>query len=127
MSLRTQIIRFGLVGVLNTSITIASIVLLTWLGMHAVPANAIGFALGLANSFYLNRQFTFAGAKNSSVLPFLVSFSIAYLANLLVVLVAVQIVPSYPLVSQAAGMLTYNVLFFLLMKVWVFASVAEQR
>lgn len=127
LSLRTQIIKFGLVGVVNTFITAASIVVLTVLGVPAVPANALGFALGLANSFYMNRRFTFGGGAGSSAVPFIVSFAIAYALNLGVVLLTSGLTSYHALIPQAAGMLTYNVAFFILMKVWVFSGVEEPR
>lgn len=123
--MHTQIIKFGLVGAVNTSITAVSIVLLTLAGTPAIAANATGFALGLANSFYMNRRFTFGDPHRRGVIPFVVSFAVAYTVNLGVVLLTESLTSSNALVPQAAGMLTYNILFFVLMKVWVFASVKE--
>lgn len=127
LPLRMQIIKFGLVGVVNTGITAGSIVVLTLLGVPVVPANALGFALGLGNSFFMNRRFTFGGSQGRGAVPFIASFGAAYTLNLGVVLLTSSLTSYHALVPQAAGMLTYNVLFFVLMKVWVFASAAEPR
>jgi putative flippase GtrA len=127
MSLRGQIVSFGLVGVMNTAITAAIIAALTMSGLDLVAANAIGFAAGLANSFYMNRRFTFGGAGSGTAIPFAVSFAVAYLLNLAVVLLTGPLVSYHALIPQAAGMLTYNVAFFVLMKLWVFAGASEPR
>lgn len=124
MSLRSQIIKFGLVGAVNTAITAASIAALTILGVAIVPANAVGFALGMANSFYMNRRFTFAGSRGGGP-AFIAAFAVAYSLNLAAALLTDAYSSSHSLVPQAAGMLTYNVAFFVLMKVWVFAGASE--
>ncbi len=55
-----QAIRFGIVGVLNTGITLAVIfVLMKVLGVHYALSNVIGYLLGSLNSFMLNKKWTF--------------------------------------------------------------------
>ena len=58
-----QLLRFGLVGVSNTLLTLAAFTLLHGGGVSAAPAAALAFALGAANGYRLNRRWTFrAGA-----------------------------------------------------------------
>jgi putative flippase GtrA len=54
-----QAMRFGLVGVSNTALTFSSYAALVWLGAPAPGAAAVGFALGAANGYRLNRGWTF--------------------------------------------------------------------
>ena len=125
MSIRRQIASYSLVGVMNTLITAITIVVLTLLGVEPVLSNAAGFGLGLLNSFIMNKRYTFQSAAEGSMLPFLVSFGIAYGLNLVVLVVSSPLASLNVLIPQAAGMLTYNVVFFVLMKLWVFAGASE--
>ena len=54
-----RFIKFGLIGVLNTLITISSYMLLVYLGVYYILANIIGYSLGIINSFYWNKNWVF--------------------------------------------------------------------
>lgn len=55
-----QFLKFGLVGVLNTSMHYAIFFLLfSFFGLHYMMSSAIGYASGLLNSYFLNRIWTF--------------------------------------------------------------------
>ena len=54
-----RFIKFGLIGVLNTLITISSYMLLVYLGVYYILANIIGYSLGVINSFYWNKNWVF--------------------------------------------------------------------
>lgn len=57
-----QIIKYALVGVANTLIDAAAYYALTrwlWLGSLPVLAKGIAYAIGMINSFYWNRNWTF--------------------------------------------------------------------
>lgn len=125
MSLRKQLIAYGLVGALNTLITATAIACLTFAGANAITANIVGFALGLANSFILNGRHTFRDAAGGSLALFLIAFAISYSANLLTILALQSSNMVRPLVSQFCGMAIYNLIFFILMKVWVFSSASK--
>jgi putative flippase GtrA len=55
----TRFLRFGAVGALNTALTVATFALLTRAGVAPGAASALGFALGAANGYLLNRTWTF--------------------------------------------------------------------
>jgi putative flippase GtrA len=65
-----QLVRFGIVGVVNTATTLATIWLLTRL-LH-VPvwtASAVGYAVGTVQSYVLNRLWTFSDTERVKVAP----------------------------------------------------------
>jgi putative flippase GtrA len=59
----SQIFKFSLVGILNTLLDAGFYLILTvWLGFGALPilAKGIAYFIGMANSFILNRTWTFS-------------------------------------------------------------------
>ena len=80
-----QFIKFCLVGVLNTLITLAVIdVFGDKLGLPYGIANLIGFVIGFVNSFIMNKFWTFRSRNNPVreglyfFLAFLISYSIQF-------------------------------------------------
>ena len=60
-----QLIKYGVIGAMNTLITAVSFYLLnTWLSVPYGPANIIGYVLGVINSFIWNRNWVFNNKKN---------------------------------------------------------------
>lgn len=59
------ILKFGLVGIINTLIDLAVFTLLAALGVSAVPAQAISYSCGVLNSYYMNRRWTFHKEKRT--------------------------------------------------------------
>ncbi len=68
----TQIIKYAAVGVSNTLIDAAAYFALTrwlWLGTLPVLAKGIAYAIGMTNSFYWNRNWTFKSKDTVSRVP----------------------------------------------------------
>jgi putative flippase GtrA len=61
-ALAAQACRFGVVGATNTALTLAAYALLTLAGLPGPVAAALGWALGAANGYRLNRGWTFRSA-----------------------------------------------------------------
>lgn len=57
-----RLVRFCVVGAVNTLLTLAAFTLLTVAGVPAVAASALGFGIGAINGYQLNARWTFAGA-----------------------------------------------------------------
>jgi putative flippase GtrA len=61
-TLAAQACRFGLVGATNTALTLGAYALLVLVGVPGPVAGALGWALGAANGYRLNRGWTFRSA-----------------------------------------------------------------
>jgi putative flippase GtrA len=61
-ALAAQACRFGLVGATNTALTLGAYTLLVLAGVPGPVAGALGWALGAANGYRLNRGWTFHSA-----------------------------------------------------------------
>lgn len=118
-------VRFVLVGVLNTLSGLLVIYSLKWLfGVHDVPANLIGYAVGLCVSYVLNERWTFAfrGSRLAAVPRFAAVILVAYLANLVTVSAAIYwgSVDSY--VAQALGVAPYALISYFGFKKFAFVA-----
>jgi putative flippase GtrA len=63
-----RFVRFGLVGAINTALTLATFALLTHAGLAAAPASALAFATGAVNGYLLNRSWTFHSRGGAATL-----------------------------------------------------------
>lgn len=84
-----QLIKYGIVGVMNTLLTMAVIfVCKSLLNVNPYVSNAIGYVVGLANSFLWNRQWVFKstdGKMHRQAIVFFSGFLLCYGLQLLVV------------------------------------------
>jgi putative flippase GtrA len=61
-ALAAQALRFAIVGATNTALTLCAYALLVLAGVPGPIAGAVGWALGAANGYRLNRGWTFRSA-----------------------------------------------------------------
>lgn len=102
-----QVVKYGMVGVLNTLVTLVVIFLCkSVMGINEYLSNFIGYACGILNSFIFNRIWVFhSRARLQSSLPrFLLGCGICYL---------LQFVVLWTLTS-AFGDVEYDLGFFVL-------------
>lgn len=125
-----RVARFLAVGVLNTSVGLATIYVCKWfLGTGDVVSNVIGYAVGLINSFSWNRNLTFAhsGAVLPAAVRFVIVFLIAYSLNLVTVLAAIHVFAVNSYLAHAIGIAPYTVFFYLGSKYFAFRSAPAGR
>lgn len=81
-----QLVKYGVVGVMNTCVTLVAIfVCKAVLGINPYLSNAIGYALGIVNSFLWNRSWVFhsGGKVQREAVLFLVGTGFCYCVQLL--------------------------------------------
>ncbi|WP_244642943.1 GtrA family protein [Phyllobacterium sp. 628] len=120
-----QVLRFGLVGVLNTATGYSIILVALWLGWGDIAANMTGYAFGLVVSFFLNSQWTFAKAEYkqaSLVVRYILAFLFAYAANLVTVIVirSMDVLDGWAI--HLIGIIIYTALFYLASVYFVFSK-----
>ncbi|MEA2095912.1 MAG: GtrA family protein [Candidatus Cloacimonadota bacterium] len=110
-----QFIKFGMVGLLNTLITISIIfIFMMLLNVSYILSNIIGYLFGFVNSFILNKIWTFKSKKpiGRESFFFVLIFAICYLLQLLLLIVLkenLKIIPEY---AQLIAMGLFAVLNF---------------
>ena len=119
-----QLAKYGLVGVLNTIISLLTIYAMKYFAeWKDLPANLLGYAVGLCNSYLLNRTWTFAAQRPAagSALRFIVVFGLAYGVNILTLMALLQAgVNGY--IAQALAMASYATCSFAGSKFYAFKS-----
>jgi putative flippase GtrA len=119
-------IRFLIVGALNTFSGLTLIYALKWLfGVHDLPANLAGYALGLTISYFLNARWTFVyrGERGPAAVRFALTVLVAYLANVAVVSALIYGLGINSYFAQAAGILPYTLITYFGCKHFVFTAV----
>jgi putative flippase GtrA len=117
-----EFVKFALVGLLNTGIDVAIFFLLTWVSTPYVAAQVVSYSCGAANSYLLNKIWTFrsSGLSYAEVVRFTV-VNLASLAISIVVLTLLHDTAGLELVPAKGGAtvcaLAAN---FLGNKLWVF-------
>lgn len=116
-------------GVLNTAVGFAVIFLVMWLGMPPLAANVAGYAVGFVLGFIVSKKLVFRsnGSLAGESGRYLVSFAVAFLANLGVVAAALSLTALDPYAAQFIGAGVYTACMYLLSRLFVFTPDARVR
>ena len=120
-----QLIRFILVGIVNTGIGYGIIFgCMYWVGLSPELSNVIGYMIGLVASYLLHRSYTFRSTqqRRTEFINFFIVFLIAYFANLATLIVLVRAAGVYAGLSQVIAGAVYVGTSYLLNKYYVFRS-----
>jgi len=116
----SQVLRFILVGVLNTAFGYGLYVLLIWIGIHYTLAVFLSTVMGVLFNYFTSSYLTFRKNISFSILPrFIFSYIFVYLINITIV----KIVLCLGINAYAAGFIAIFpvvVITFYLQKKWVF-------
>ncbi|PFK42202.1 sugar translocase [Bacillus cereus] len=117
-----KFLKFGLVGIFNTLITIISYIILVKLGMNYLIANIISYLIGVANSYYWNKNWVFrSNSKNLSVfLKFLTVNLIVLAFNTVSLFILVDKLLYNEFIAQIFAIGIGMMINFSLNKIWTF-------
>jgi len=119
-----QMIKYGLVGVINTLITgVIIFALMNGFGVSYKISNAIGFVAGFFNSFIMNKLWTFKENQTKTLRQFIrfaVVFAVCYSLQLGLVVLLVEKLSVSKNISQLIGMAFYTLIGFFFNKLFTF-------
>lgn len=118
-----QIIKYGIVGVSNTLLSLFVIwIMMKVLGYSDIVSNIAGYAAGFLNSFIWNKQWTFRSpdAWLGSALRFGFVFGFCYLLQLGLLVYLDSHLSTDPYYNQVIAMIFYTVVNFLMNKYFTF-------
>jgi putative flippase GtrA len=123
-----RVLRFGIVGGLNTVIGGCTILALEWgCGVHPLLANAAGFATGMIAGFLLSRTFVFRERTRNRwiVVRYTIAVASAFALNQVVLALLNGRLPKAPgaIFAQGAAIVSYTIACFILCRFWVFRGV----
>lgn len=121
------VIRYGIIGVINTLIGYGVLFYLTYIGVLAELSNLFGYAVGFVVSYFLNKKYNFKSKNSHSRdLPkFFFSMAIAYVLNLFALMFSYRFFGIDVYVSQILASVVYTLSGYFLSKFWVFKEVAS--
>lgn len=118
-------VRFGLVGLVNTGLSVGLMFIMHWMGLPYQVYTTIAYIAGIICSFSLNRWFTFGGdGKDRKTIRFF-RFAISNLSLLGLVQVFqfgfIEKLHGNQSLGIALGMVLYTGLGYIVNRIWVFA------
>ncbi|GAC1323162.1 MAG: hypothetical protein NVSMB25_19190 [Thermoleophilaceae bacterium] len=125
-SLSGQVLRFLLVGVTNTAVSLVVFAVANRLGVWYPVASAVAFAVGALNGYTLNRVWTFrAGAfSRSRFARYAVVQLVGLGVNELAIIVAVDALGTEHVLAQVFALVMVSAMTFALNRQWAFATTA---
>lgn len=117
-----KFLKFGLVGIFNTLITIISYIFLVKIGMNYLVANSIAYIIGVANSYYWNKNWVFRpkDSNKSLFVKFLAVNLIVLAFNTISLYLLVNKLLMNPFISQIFAIGVGMIINFFLNKLWTF-------
>lgn len=120
----TQFIKFGMVGVSNTAISLAVYYVLIHFGIHYLLANASGFVVSVINSYFWNSHFVFKNKteKNEfhAFLKVFTSYGISFCISCVLMIILVQIIGIDKRIAPIIRLGLTIPLNFIMNKLWAF-------
>ncbi|MTT31884.1 GtrA family protein [Terrilactibacillus sp. BCM23-1] len=121
-----SMIKFGIVGCLNTLIDFIVFALLTALGLPYVISQCISYGAGVLNSYVLNRSWTFEQKNQTNKTQEFVKFVLINMITLLITLSLLayfyQVIGLPQLVSKAMATIIGVAINFIGSRFWVFKA-----
>ena len=117
-----QLVRYVIVGLASNLLCYLAYLGLSALGMDPKLAMTILYAVGVLQTFFFNKKWTFRqdGAVPAAFYRYCFAYGVGYLLNLLVLYVLVDL-QGYPhQIIQAVMIIVLAMLLFLGQKFWVF-------
>jgi putative flippase GtrA len=122
---RTEAVRFGVVGLLQNALNVAVFALATGVGVHYRPAAVVAALAALLASFLLNRGWTFPGRDapiHHQGARYALVFASAVALGVVLLTFFVEVAGLPEVAAQVAAILVVAPLSFLVQRAWVFRA-----
>lgn len=123
MKWHIQLSRYAVVGLASNAVGYLLYLLLTYAGMGHKSAMSLLYAVGVAQTFYFNRSWSFnhQGMAHTAFIRYVIAYALGYLLNLALLWLAVDRLHMPHQGVQAAAIVLVALSLFLMHKYWVFA------
>lgn len=123
-ALNLSLVRFVIVGVINTGFALSIIFLSKWfLHWPDVEANFLGYFCGVILSFFLNTRWTFRfdGKLRAVVLRYCLVLIVAYVTQLVAVIRIIELMPWHSYLAHLIAMPLYTLIVYTGMRFYVYS------
>lgn len=122
-----QVVRYGVVGVLNNLWGYLLYLLVTWLWLDPKTAVSILYPVGALTAYFAHAKYSFSyrGGKSKALFRFVIAHVVGYLVNLSMLYLLVDVCGyPHPLV-QAFAIVTVAGVLFILFRYYVFSGTTK--
>lgn len=119
-----QVVRYAVVGLASNALLYLAYLALTSAGVEPKLAMSLLYALGVIQTFYFNKTWSFrhGGTHGPAFIRYCISYGLGYLFNLVALYVLADRLGHPHQIVQGALIICTAVLLFLLQKLWVFRT-----
>lgn len=118
-----QFVKFGIVGVSNTAISLIIYYALVYVNVNYILANTIGFIVSVLNAYYWNNKYVFKKETSSNVSAFIKSFvcyGTTFMISTVLLIVMVKYLNISELIAPIINLIITVPLNFFMNKFWTF-------
>lgn len=117
-----QFIKFGIVGISNTFISLLIFYLLVFLHFHYILANTLAFIISVLNSYYWNRKYVFnkTDKRIQTLTKTFISYGTTFVLGTFLLFVMVEKLNVSQLIAPLVNLLITVPINFLFNKFWAF-------
>lgn len=118
-----QFIKFGIVGLSNTAISLAIYYILVFFKINYIVANTVGFSISVLNAYYWNNKCVFNKSSKGNLKPMIKSFAsygITFVLSTILLVVMVDYLNISKIIAPVLNLIMTIPLNFLLNKFWTF-------
>ena len=129
IALIKQFIKFGLVGVSNTLISLGVYYLLVFLGVHYILANVGAFIISVLNAYYWNSKYVFKKGvqdKKKSFIKCFAAYGIIFLLGSALLYLQVDIFGISDKIAPIINLFVTVPANFVLNKLWAFKEKKDE-
>lgn len=127
MEVHRQFIRYALVGLTSNVISYLLYLLMTWLGIGPKTAMTWLYTLGVFQTFFFNKRwsFRFAGALSPALVRYAIVYAAGYVINFLALILLVDQAGFPHQLIQGVMILVVAVMLFAAQRYWVFPQTSQ--
>lgn len=119
-----QLVKFGIVGVLNVAINLAIYYIMLYLGFHYIIAYSVGFIVSIQNAYFWNSRYVFKNkTEDSELRAFLkvfMSYGLSFCLSIALMSIFVRVLGISEYIAPILKLVTTIPLNFAMNKLWAF-------
>lgn len=118
-----QFIKFGIIGVSNTCISLAIYYILVWFNCNYIIANIIGFLVSTLNAYYWNNKYVFKNTTKNKfkvIIKVYISYGVTFIMSTCLLYVFVDVLKISKYIAPLINLCITVPLNFIVNKLWAF-------